>query len=646
MMKTPYVEQPKNVRELIEMKYEAITPLVEKHDRGEPITREDWKRRSQECKEKGWTGCSPSSLYRNFKRYLENYDKADLAPRKRSKGLERKSLWFDDVQAFVDYIMIKQDYLGRRIEIPDVLKHIPFLEPKVIPLNLSPRAKLKFIYDLRTASLDDPEASLWPFPNIDPPSYWTVERRLKAITSKFERVAAREGKKVAQNLYGREYSYHSGALGIVDVTLPNELWEIDNTYADLIVKDEKGRNLGRVYLTAIVDVATRAIVGFSLDFRKPSYIITQRAMINAMMPKDKLLERLGIEWGPDKTIKNHPWPMGGIPARIMIDNGKEYINENFITACVANNINLVVSKVKTPEWKALVERVFKTLNLRVIHNIKGTTFSNVQDKGDYNPEKNTWATFQRLEKLIVLGICEHNASKQRRFKKVIPNQLWAEKTKTCPPRLPLRKKQLRQLRISFLPFEERAIRRRGIQNKDRFYWSEELRPYIKSGSKVRFYEDPLNIDRGFVYIDEIGDYVEVKRLQQYPQNEIIDNFGVDRALAEWEFDFAVDLWKKKFNRKPSSNEIAALKNLFQKTLAETDDLTLKYRRLKEQMMVDALNREIDDELLGPSTLPKLQDSPKTRPKKKSKSRPSVSKPTSLIEVWDAKQEEREQVVEF
>ncbi len=645
-MTKPYAEQPKEIKEIIERRLKAIKPLLRKHERGEPITREDYRKRSEECKARGWRGFSSTNLYRFLRRYVETYDKADLAPVDRPKGLKRKSQWPQEVLAYIDFVL-RQDYLGKKVEVPEMIKHLPFLDPVyTASLGLNARAKLRYIYYIRTSN--------WPFFS-KVPSFSVFERRSKAITTERERMALKEGEDAANAFYGKEHGWgNQGVIGVVDVTLPNELWEVDNTYVDLEVFDDKGVKIGRLWLTAVVDVATRCIVGYALEWSHPSYAMTQRALFNAISPKDEILRECGIDWDA-KILGSHPWPARGMPKAVLVDNGKEFNNNCLIETCRVNKIKLGYAKVKTPEWRALVERVFKTLNTK-FHHLRGSTYSNVVEKGDYKPEKDAWATYKKFEELLVIEICGHNNHEKRRFHGITPNELWERGVKECPPLLPKSKKTWRRLRISLLPFKESSLTKNGIQHNNRFYQNEELRPFVKKGkytnySRVPFYYDPLNIDRGFVYIEELGDYVEVQRVHRYPLDEIIEQLEIDRPLTEWDYKLAGGLWKNKFGCKSSPATREALARRLLEILADTPSSLLsgKEKKQKAQMEVDNQNRAIDEKVLSSNKAAATH--PPRRVKKKTggkKSRPATASdlPQSFEELWEDKRRERDNEISF
>ena len=64
-----------------------------------------------------------------------------------------------------------------------------------------------------------------------------------------------------------------------------------------------------------MDVATRAVIGFSVSLEGPSALSVSLLLSHAVLPKDR--------WLADRELHNLDWPMGGLPRRIHVDNGKD-----------------------------------------------------------------------------------------------------------------------------------------------------------------------------------------------------------------------------------------------------------------------------------------------------------------------------------
>jgi putative transposase len=93
------------------------------------------------------------------------------------------------------------------------------------------------------------------------PNFRTVKRRVDAIDAK-EHLRKRAGAKAANDRFRP-----TRVLSTTDL-LPLERVQIDHTQVDVIVVDEGDRlPIGRPCLTLAIDVASRAVLGFSAELR-------------------------------------------------------------------------------------------------------------------------------------------------------------------------------------------------------------------------------------------------------------------------------------------------------------------------------------------------------------------------------------------
>jgi Transposase IS66 family len=91
------------------------------------------------------------------------------------------------------------------------------------------------------------------------PNYRTIKRRVDAIDAR-ESVRKRSGSKAANDRF-RPIS----VLSTADL-LPLERVQIDHTLVDVVIVDEADRlPIGRPWLTLVIDVASRAVLGFSVS---------------------------------------------------------------------------------------------------------------------------------------------------------------------------------------------------------------------------------------------------------------------------------------------------------------------------------------------------------------------------------------------
>ena len=139
--------------------------------------------------------------------------------------------------------------------------------------------------------------------------------------------------------------------------------EIDHTRSDLVVIDDRDNlPLGRLTLTYCLDTATRYPLGYYLGFEPPSYLTVMECLHHAILPKGDVRAQYGTE---------HDWQAYGIPATLVIDNGKEFIGRDLEDACCLLGTVLQYTPVLTPQFKAGIERMFGSMNTLVVSHFAG-----------------------------------------------------------------------------------------------------------------------------------------------------------------------------------------------------------------------------------------------------------------------------------
>lgn len=214
----------------------------------------------------------------------------------------------------------------------------------------------------------------------------SVRSLLKQLSSKTKAIF-RDGKKGIESYTTTQRGYSETAA-----LYPLHMVQIDHTKLDIIVVDEKtGLAIGRPIITIGIDVYTRMIWCMHLSFDEPSANKVRKAIEHGLFPKESV-ERYG-------TTNN--WSIFGIPTVIFLDNGSDFTSVN-----VKRLINETLeSEVryrprKTPHYGGVIERLMGSINSKLIHNLPGSTGSNIKDRGDRDPVKEAKLTLHELEKII------------------------------------------------------------------------------------------------------------------------------------------------------------------------------------------------------------------------------------------------------
>lgn len=180
---------------------------------------------------------------------------------------------------------------------------------------------------------------------------------------------------------------------------PYSVVQIDGHKIDMLytveVKNRHGEIIlipaTRMWLIAVIDVATRAIIGYSLTTNE-NYSQTDvlKAIRNSIIPKVPIqFTCKGLEY-PD----NYGFPSLAIPETkwammdtIMLDNAKSHLAHNTIKKlCEDLHCSLNFGSVATPETRSIIERLFGTLEEGGYHRLPSTTGSNINDVRRINAE--------------------------------------------------------------------------------------------------------------------------------------------------------------------------------------------------------------------------------------------------------------------
>ncbi len=259
--------------------------------------------------------------------------------------------------------------------------------------------------------------------------------------------------------------------------------EFDGTPLDLMVVDDVDRlPIGRPYLTVGIDVASRYIWGYHAGWEPDDFQSVRSCMLNGIPPKP--------EPGPEDG-NTHRQLSYGVPELGVLDNGKKWTGVNMTDA--AMSIGMIVDEcpVRAPWEKGTIESFFRTQSKGLGHQLPGTTFASLFERGDYDPMKHaciSLTAFRRLLRIFlfdVYGRRKHRGTAQtpggpRRT----PEALWREGEQAHPPDL---QHNAEDVRIWLLNTEWRTIQSTGVDLYCLRYQSSALTPLRNShGTGFKF----------------------------------------------------------------------------------------------------------------------------------------------------------------
>jgi len=384
---------------------------------------------------------------------------------------------------------------------------------------------------------------------LQPPTRRTVQRRLDAMDAR-EVMKAREGAKAARQRFapvtGRNRSER-----------PLDVVQIDHTPADIILVDSFERKpIGRPWVTLAIDIATRMVTGYHVSFDAPSRLSVALCLTRAVAPKAEFLADLEC---------NAPWPAQGKPVSIHVDNGRDFRSQAFQSACAEWGINLVYRPPGSPHFGGHVERLIGTM-MGAVHLLPGTTQSSVAAKGGYDAEAMAAMTLGEFDRWFALEICRYNNSIHSSLG-CTPVAKWDALAGEMSGDIPF---DMEAFRVSFLPSEQRQVRRDGIHLFDLRYWSDALAGYVgRRGGKVVVRYDPRDLSTVWVELDG-GRCVEAR----YRNLEI-------PPVSLWEYREAMQ--KARAMGKVGTNELVLAELIRQQRQIEGESraLTKAERRSRE-----------------------------------------------------------------
>jgi len=340
---------------------------------------------------------------------------------------------------------------------------------------------------------------------IDPPHPNTVRSRVRQINA-YEKKKNREGNKAARDAYAPHKSEFPGA------DFPLSVVQVDHTPLDIILVDDAHRQpIGRPWLTLLIDVYSRMILGFYISFDPPGNLSLGLCLTHAFLPKENWLAKHNIDT---------PWPCWGTPRTIHADNAKEFRGNMLQQACKEYGIDLEWRPVATPHYGAHIERLLGTLN-REIHNAPGTTFSNLKERGEYDSDKESAMTLTEFERWLAILCVEVYHQRPHSQLGMPPIAKWQEGilgTKISPGTgLPPRITDELRLKLDLMPFDTRTVQHYGIVWDHIQYQHDVLRRWVNATdpnspkNKRQFLcrRDPRDISVIWFYDPELEDYFAI-----------------------------------------------------------------------------------------------------------------------------------------
>lgn len=411
--------------------------------------------------------------------------------------------------------------------------------------------------------------------NIEPPKEITIYKLLDRI-DKQVKAKMRDGK-------AGEEKFNPTDRGFSDeeALYPLHIVEIDHTELDIDVLDDRTYyNLGRPWITMGIDVYSRMVWCMYISFEPPSANRVRKALQHGLFMK-RSKERFGTK---------NEWCIHGVPSNIMLDNGPEFKSvevKRMINETMGSNVRY--RPVETPRYGGTIERLFGTINSKLIHRLDGTRKSNPEDLGDYDSDKEAALTLSDLEEILtkyITDIYHYEVHKGLPLDSDRPIVRYFEGLKNSGFPEFIAEQDEGYYKIELLPTTMKPYTRDGIRLDNVMYSAPEL-SYLISGRSTK-YKVKYDIDDiSYIYLlpPESEEYIKI-----YASNPSADSL---KGMNSYTYNLIRK--RQKEEGKLKANMIPGTKQLDQSKLDLQRDINNKYKKnRKVRQQANRMNIDIVD----------------------------------------------------
>ncbi len=313
-------------------------------------------------------------------------------------------------------------------------------------------------------------------------SYETFRNRIEKTKNAEELARKRKGKRPAYKLkpFYIELTYTTPRHG----ERPFEIAHIDHTLLDIeLINPRTLENLGRPWLTLMIDAYSRRILAFYISFEPPSY----RSCMN-------VTRICGLR---HKCL----------PQIIFVDNGKEFKSTYFEVLIASKEMTKKERPPAQSRFGSVMERMFNTTNTEFIHTLQGNTqiMREVREVTISNNPKNRaiWNLAKLTDKLSEY-LYETYDSKYHTGIRESPRDAFIRGLFLFGKRRIIPLNAIQGFIFSMLPTtvlgEATVVQSQGVKINKIYYRHEALNSPGVVGTKVPVKYDPFNLGHAYAYV--------------------------------------------------------------------------------------------------------------------------------------------------
>lgn len=316
---------------------------------------------------------------------------------------------------------------------------------------------------------------------VEPPSEKTFSREIKRLTEETLK-RAREGSKAAYAT--SEFHW------LIDQSTPRhgerpfEIGHIDHTELDIQLVDSRtGANLGKPWLTILIDAYSRVILGFYLTFDPPSYRSCMAVIRDA--------------------LRRH----GRIPKTIVVDQGKDFESAYFEALLARLECHKKSRPAAKSRFGSVIERFFGVANQRLVHNLVGNNQALQKPRSmspSHDPRRLAVWTLSAFTSLFERFVDEMYANLIHPALGISPQEMMARGLALYGNRPHMLIPYTPDLVLQCLPSSrsgQAMVRHgRGVKIRGILYWHAAFRDAEVIGRQVPVRYDPFDISRAHAYV--------------------------------------------------------------------------------------------------------------------------------------------------
>ena len=374
----------------------------------------------------------------------------------------------------------------------------------------------------------------------------------------YQEIKKRSGYKQTLKRQGSRAAYDQEAMyWELELTTPRHgnfpfhICHIDHTQSDIELRCSKtGKNLGRPWITFLVDAFSRRILAVYITYDPPSYR-------SCMMV-------LRI------CVKRH----GRLPQTIVTDNGKEFHSTYFETLLAMFECTLKHRPAAKSRFSGVCERLFGTTTTQLLNNLAGNTQITKKVRlatKSVNPKNLSLWTIG----LLYAHLCEwtddvYEQTEHPSLEGFSPREAFANGIKQFGSRDLRRILYDNNFKFLTLPSSKRGkakVNHKGVIIEYKRYWHDSLRNPEIQGTLVDVRYDPFDAGKAYVYIR--GQWLEC--LSEY--------YALFQGRSEKEIQLAVEELRKRNKNYSKNYKIRAktLGNFLAQIQSEEELLTQKLK---------------------------------------------------------------------